>query len=250
LSHREVIEETSQVPIWIITFSDMTTNLLTFFVLLVSLGTMRDDTLNDQGMAPTFLGKVKMGFGFKQPIALGETKINYNVSGPDEQSDGRTINAREEDLRRAFEEIRLSANVVPSRLIADQVHFSTINVHFDTGQSRLSEQGKKVLTDLCTDLKQSRPREPIKLYVLGLAPDVKSEKEQWTLSALRAETAAKVLRDTLSSMTDSQMQSNSLIPMAELIVYSLGAGPGGEWTGPEGPGSQNSHILIADLRNN
>lgn len=38
-------ESNSAVPLWIITFSDMTTNLLTFFVLLLSMGHIRDDTL-------------------------------------------------------------------------------------------------------------------------------------------------------------------------------------------------------------
>jgi len=250
LSHREVIEETAQVPIWIITFSDMTTNLLTFFVLLVSLGTMRDDTLNDSGMAPTFIGELKRGFGFKKTLELGETKINYQISGPDELSDGRTINAKEEDLRRAFEKIRQSTTVVPSRLVADKVNFSTANVYFDTGQAALSEEGKKVLTDFCRNLKQSRGREPVMLYVLGLAPDEKNEKKQWMLSALRAEAAAKTLRDTLASISNSQTQSNPSLPPPEWIVYSLGSGSGGDWTGPAGPGSQSSHILIADLRKN
>ena len=112
MSRREVIEESQQVPLWIITFSDMTTNLLTFFVLLLSLGTVRDDTLNDQGMAPTFLGEIKRGFGFKQPLDLGETKINHHISRQNELNDGRTINAKEEELRRVFEEIKQSANVV------------------------------------------------------------------------------------------------------------------------------------------
>jgi flagellar motor protein MotB len=250
LSHREVIEETQQVPIWIVTFSDMTTNLLTFFVLLVSLGTMRDDTLNDSGKAPTFIGELKRGFGFKQTLELGETKINYHISGQDELSDDRTIDAKEEDLRRVFEKIRQSTTVVPSRLVADTVHFSTANVYFETGQAILSEEGTKALTNFCMDLTQSRGREPVMLYVLGLAPDEKNEKKQWMLSALRAEAAARSLRDTLASMSDTQTQSNPLLPQKEAIVYSLGAGPGGNWTGPQGPGFEKSHILIAILRQN
>ena len=102
-------ESAPGVPLWIITFSDMTTNLLTFFVLLLSMGHIRDDTLFDDGqrMSMLFLESVKAGFGFRQSTDFDHPKVKYSIDQPD-QTEGITKDAREEQTRRLFENLRRS----------------------------------------------------------------------------------------------------------------------------------------------
>jgi chemotaxis protein MotB len=252
LSRKQVTEETAQTPLWIITFSDMTTNLLTFFVLLVSMGTMRDDTLADQGKALTFLGEVKLGFGFNEQIAFGHMGIKYNIPEPDETFDVRTIDAKEENLRRTFEELKKSALIINSEASSERAAFSVINVHFPPGQAALDSQNTKILTEFCRDLQQSTNNEPGILFVLGLAADVATDRQRLLLSAKRAEAVAQFLRTNLV-LNINRQELSDLIPSEDSSawsVYSWGAGEGGDWAGPNGAMSGQSQILIAILRPN
>jgi len=84
------------------------------------------------------------------------------------------------------------------------------------------------------------------LYVLGLAPDETTEKEQWILSARRAEAVARFMRNNLDLAAGVQQGfSESLLKWS---VHSWGAGSGGEWAGPDSFLSERSQILIAILR--
>ena len=71
--------------------------------------------------------------------------------------------------------------------------------------------------------------------MLGLARDEAAEKQQWILSAGRAQVVADFVRDTLPSASNWP-------------VYSWGAGPGGDWVGRDSPISKQTQILIAVLR--
>ena len=235
---KRVTEESYQVPIWVITFSDMTTNLLTFFVLLLSMGHVRDETLFDQGRALTFLESVKSGFGFKEGIGFGDISIKYHITDPGELSAGRTIDAKEEEIRRIFKSLSRSMNTLPSQITAPKTNFSVTDIRFAAGEATLNEPAKRFLTEFCSHLQQAFSTEPITVYVLGLACDEASEKEQWILSANRAEAAAGFIQNDLSSEPS----------LCRWAIYSLGAGPGGDWVGQDGPISKQSHILIAVLR--
>ena len=113
--------------------------------------------------------------------------------------------------------------------------FSVTNIHFPPGAATLNSNAVKFLTDFCLDLQHNRSDEAIKLYVLGLAGDEAAEKQQWILSARRAQVVADFLQDNLSSTSNWP-------------VYSWGAGPGGDWVDQDSPISEQSQILIAILR--
>ena len=67
------------------------------------------------------------------------------------------------------------------------------------------------------------------LYVLGLAPDEKTEKEQWIVSAQRAEAVAAFLQDNLILAGNIQKQFGLDEATSMWSVHSWGAGPGGVW---------------------
>jgi outer membrane protein OmpA-like peptidoglycan-associated protein len=234
LSRKQIAEENYQVPGWIVTFSDMTTNLLTFFVLLVSMGHIRDDTLFDQYDAEGFMHMIKKGFGFKPEQNFGYEGIKYYIKENDKESPGRTIDAREENIRRVFKEITKSMTAMPSQIDAQKARFLVTSIGFPQAKAQLSEPAKKFLTQFAMNLPQTTGSEATNLYVLGLASDAKTEKEQWILSARRAQAAADFLKNILPSKHHHS-------------VYSWGAGPGGCWVDENSPVSRQSQILIAVL---
>jgi chemotaxis protein MotB len=251
-----------KVPGYIVTYSDMVTLLLTFFVMLLSLADVQDPELFDKGRDSFVESLQKMGlgmlFGRSNVPRLGNLKLKYSTDNPDESADSRTIDSSIEELRRIREKLKEQTTIVPSPLVAERTDYSVVNVHFAPGSASLNEPGRRFLTDFCRALEQSIlvppagdvGRKSVVLYVLGLALDGRTGKERWFLSARRAKTVADFLRDTLSSSSQSSSQG-PLGDFAEQFgwsIYSWGAGSGDGWADRDSPFSKQSQILIAVLR--
>ena len=240
-SRRQAVEESSQkVPAYIVTFSDMVTLLLTFFVMLLTLSEVQDPALFDKGR-DSFIESIRyiglgMLFGRKDTPDLGTIKLKYYTPEPDDSFARRSIDANRERTRRLFKRLTELMTAIPSQIVAGKTNFALANIRFPKGQATLNETAKKYLAALCLDLQQDRGSVAIKLYVLGLSDDESTEQQQWILSAKRAHTVADFLGDNLSSASNWP-------------VYSWGAGPVGEWKGRNSLISKQSHILIAVLRN-
>jgi len=235
---RAIEEKGPKVPAYIVTFSDMVTLLLTFFVMLLSLASVQDEELFDKGRGSFVQSLKRLGLGVlsgtKPTQDFGHLKIKYSVDNPDESFKCRSIDAKEEQIGRLFSDLSRSMNTMGSQIVAKAPNFSVTNVRFPRGGARLDESAKRFLTEFCLNLQDSGPKS-VKLYVLGLAGDEATEKEQWIVSARRAQEVADFLHGVLSLG-------------AERRVYSWGAGPGGDWVQQDSPISKRSQILIAILR--
>ena len=231
------IEESSpKAPAYIVTFSTLVTLLLAFFVVLVSMGTTQDDTLFDQGYkGERFWVPFQTGFGVRKKIGFENIANRYAIKDPNEPSEERTTDAATERLRRIVKKLSQSMNITLSPMAAKKTDFSVTDIHFSPGDAVLNEPAKRFLSKFCTDLQQSPGCEVVKLCVLGLARDGKTEKDKYVLSAKRAESVADFLRETLPAQS-------------KWVVYSWGAGPGGDWVDQDSPISEQSQILIAVLR--
>jgi outer membrane protein OmpA-like peptidoglycan-associated protein len=230
----------------------MVTLLLTFFVMLLSLAEVQDPELFDKGR-DAFLESIRhiglgMLFGKEEMPHFGDIKTKHSVTNPDESAENRTVDAKAEELRRIVKKLEQSATIVPSQIVAERADFSVANVHFSPGGIDLDEPAKKFLRGFCLDLQQNSGRKPLELYVLGLAPDGKSDKDKWLLSARRARNVADFLRSTLSEAVGGQSRRSLAGGRSRWSVNSWGAGPGGDWVARNSPISKHSQILIAVLR--
>jgi outer membrane protein OmpA-like peptidoglycan-associated protein len=219
----------------------MTTLLLTFFVMLLSLASVQDPELFNIGRG-SFVESVRaMGLGVlygRRPAPeFGHTKVKYFISTPDKLFKGRSIDAKEEETRRIFQKVDRSMKSMPSQIVAKKTNFSITNIRFEPGDATLNESSKRFLTKFSTGLQQDTDAGAMKLYVLGLAADEATAKKQWIVSAKRAQAAADFLKDTL-------------LTAEQWAIYSWGAGPGGDWVQQDSPISRQSQILIAVLRTN
>jgi len=234
-------ESGPSVPAYIVTFSDMVTLLLTFFVLLISLAHMQDPEKYQQGREAfvRHINTFGLGILFGQSMVpdFGNVKLKYNIKKPQDDIAVRTVDAKEENLQKIFSRVNDSMNTMPSNIVSEKTIFSVTNISFPEGDARLNESAKKFLTQYAVNLQQNLDSKLIKLYVLGLARDVESEKEQWLLSAKRAQNVADYLNKVLPSKFNTG-------------VYSWGAGPGGCWVAKDDIVSEQSQILIAVLRGN
>jgi len=231
LSRKQQVPEKSKpnVPAYIVTFSDMVTLLLTFFVMLLSLANVQDPELfnRSRNAFRQHINSLGLGmlWGSKMAPELGEFKKRYLIANPDKEPTVRTIEAREENIRRIFKKVSQTMETKHSQIVAKKNNFSVTNISFSPGDAILNEPAKKFLTQFATDLQQDAGSQEIKLYVLGLARDERTEKRQWILSAKRAQAVADFLQRLLPS-------------------------PGGCWVTRDSPIFKQSQILIAVLRAN
>ena len=241
-----------KVPGYIVTFSDMTTLLLTFFVMLLSLAQVQDEELFHTGRESFLRSMSHLGlgiFGGRKPKPyFGNIKVKYFIGMPDKFFQGRTIDAREEGVRRIFQKMSESVKAMPSQMVGAQASFSVTNIRFPPGDATLSEGAKGFLTRFCLDLGSGAHSAPVGLYVLGLAGDEPTEREQWILSARRAQAVADFIRAALPTGLASGAPYGGVGRFPQWHVYSWGAGPGGLWVAQDSPVSERSQILIAVLR--
>ena len=236
------------------TFSDMVTLLLTFFVLLLTFADVQDPELLNKGR-DSFVESLRyvglgMLFGRAKVPDFGRYKSKYSTGNPDEPTRSRTIDASAEELRRVRDRLRERTTIVPSPIVAGRTDFSVTNVRFSPGSDDLNGPARKFLTRFCRDLQQEASKEQVILYVLGLAAEGRNERERWFLSARRAKKVEDFLRDILSSSPGSglQRQRDVLEGQSKYAIYSWGAGSGDGWADRDSPFSKESQILIAVLR--
>ena len=242
----------SKVPGYIVTYSDMVTLLLTFFVLLLTLADIQDPELFNKGR-DSFLESLRnlglgMLFGKQVMLGFGQTKIKHLTNGPDDPSEVRTIDEEREQSRQILEKISRSMTTLPSCIVAERTDFSIVNVRFSPGNATLEEPAKKSLAQFCLDLQQDTDSTAGTLYVLGLASDETTEKKQWILSARRAQVVGDFLHNILWSRSGSQRAYDAFSLPLKWRIYWWGAGPGGDWVSQDSSISGRSHILIAVLR--
>ena len=224
------------VPAYIVTFSDMVTLLLTFFVMLLSLAQVQDEELFNKSR-DAFVEHINCyGLGLlsgkKLVPELGQMKPKFHIPDPDDASTERTVDSKDETLRRLFRKATKFMEAVPSRVQLRLSDYTVTNINFSPGQTELNESSEKYLNQFVVDFRQQLNSRKAALYVLGLAADESTKKRQWIVSSLRAQRVAEYLEQA----------------GFECPVYAWGGGAGGCYVDRDSPLSDQSQILIAILR--
>jgi len=241
-----------KVPSYIVTFSDMVTLLLTFFVMLQSMARVRDEELFDKGRDSFMQSLNSLGLGIlqgrKQRPDLGYDKIRYYVDKPDKSFNNRTIHANQEKLRRVFKKMTESVKTMRSQITGKQTAFSVTNIRFSPGTVTLSEKAHGSLSRFASHLRSIHRAENSIVYVIGFAADEKTDRRQWILSAQRAELVAEFLQEALNRGPPSQIQSAAHEQQPKWTVFSWGAGAGSYWVDEHATVSLQPDILIGVLK--
>ena len=237
-------EESSggSAPAYIVTFSDMITLLLTFFVMLLSLAETQDEAMFKAGQNAFKRALADFGLsGFMFDKHSGpefeHPKPKYDIDKGEDEPEDRSIDAEKEMLRRLILDLERTMRVTPSRIVGTSKTFDVTNIKFRPGRWELDNSAEQFLTNYCQWLGESFIDQPAMLYVVGLASEETIERQQWMVSARRAQEVADFIRDKLPKHN-------------EWSVYSWGAGNGGDWAGTKGIVTKEVHIAIAVLTEN
>lgn len=234
-------------PLWIISFADMISLLMAFFVMLLTMSTAKSGKLGNEGegaFEKTLYGFRRSIAGFGMPGLFGASgeglvfdsaKVYYPISDGNDKDVQRTIDAREEKLRRTFQRLQGHGKTYEAQVRGQNPNFVVLPITFTKGQALLNESAMQFLKTFTKNLKGVASVEGLQLYVVGLASDEPNEKEQWLLSARRAQAVAEFLQNDLSSEANCR-------------IFSWGAATGGDWVKRDGPIAQQSQIAVAVLR--
>jgi flagellar motor protein MotB len=194
-----------KVPVWIISFADMITLLLAFFVMLQTMATEKSTELFQVGQgsfnrALAGLGIPDMLYGKSPDSGRDYRKIKY----PTEESEteyippNRVIDAEDEEIRNLFEDLRRAIETDASSSDEQIIDTRSTPIRFATGSAQLDEPARKYLDELVVDLRQNLGGRPIRIYVNGAVENPRGGKEHWLLSARRSATVEQYLRQTLA----------------------------------------------------
>ena len=227
------------VPAYIVTFSDMVTLLLTFFVLLLSMaGTLNvsiyKSTQNAFKSELDCFGISGFMSGKYDVPKLDHTKVKYHSKEGNEVSE-RSTDSQAEMLRRIILDLEKTMKITPSQITCRSKEFNVTDIHFNRGQWDLNTSAKEYLTKYSLSLQESfAGQNPPTIYVVGLAGKERTEKQRWILSARRAQSVADFLRRNLPENSKWRL-------------YCWGAGSGGAWSNNTGPMNKDAEIMISVL---
>ena len=226
------------VPAYIVTFSDMVTLLLTFFVMLLSLAQMQDPELFEV-TRDAFVKNIRnfgLGslMGQKMSPNFNKTKSKYSIDNPDDDAT-RTVDSKEENIRRLFNKLAKNMKTRRCEIADKKFDFSATRVSFSPGKAELNESSKLILKQFVANLQQDTSSEEVEIYVLGLAGDVATAKKQLILSAKRG----RVVEDFLTDILPSQLR---------YPVCSWGGGAGEKLGDDDSKVSKGSQIMISVQR--
>lgn len=183
----KVVFEGTPVGSWMVTFSDMNTLLLTFFVLLFSMSSLSTDTF-DEMFKPSkgdSLGLLnedtrayasKLIFDPRPVLPKGVVRSALNVFRDESDIPGETINIPDGVQ---FDIIDAETGVL-SIVLADRLLYAP-------GQTTLSEESREFLTKFRRFLHKIFDVLPRRVVIEGHTDNTAPEEERFVVSAQRAE---------------------------------------------------------------
>jgi outer membrane protein OmpA-like peptidoglycan-associated protein len=234
-------EKGESAPLWIISFADMISLLMAFFVMLQTMAIPRSGTMGQakpgvfENTMSSFQDSIRY-FGLPE-LFKGEKGAppHYAMKNPSkEKSVPPAADGREEKNRRIFNKLHDTAQTYLSTLNGKKPSYFPMPIIFPQTSNTLSTDSTAYLAGFVNTIRQTMVSEKNKICVIGVAPDVSGTEQQWLVSERRASVVAAYLKKAIPNLTDDNL-------------HWWGAGKGGQWISTNKTSSDQSHIFIIIL---
>ena len=184
------IEESRSVPPWIITFADMVTLLMVFFILLFAIGTVEQDKWRQikESLREALGADAIEELGTRQGLDVIQTQVDeQTVHAVDEV--GAMVNREMEDIISEVEEFvfknKLSGKVRVSSDERGAVITISDVVVFPPGSADMTSRGRKTLRQVFDVLKQFNYNVKVEGHTDNTPIHTLRYPSNWELSASR-----------------------------------------------------------------
>jgi outer membrane protein OmpA-like peptidoglycan-associated protein len=202
-------ESGEKAPLWIISFADMISLLMAFFVMLQTLAADKSNEFlsNGKGRVQLISGEFRRSMdSFGMPNLFGKPAISTSftstlnkssIESPDAQVTNPAIDGQEEKTRRLFSELSGLAETHISQFNEQKLSFQAAPITFAGENADLNTEAKAYLAQFASTLQQTNQVDKASIYIVGLSPDISTPQRQWTISELRARTVKSFLQSLL-----------------------------------------------------
>jgi len=233
------------VPAWIVSFSDMITLLLAFFVLLQSFA-------QEQHPEKFFVGQGSFrraigGLGLPSWLTGREDRldndyilpVNPTPEAPPDQPKQRIIDSLDDKIRKQFQDAARDMENEATAVSQNVLDIFATPVTFAEKDVTLDERARAILSRQLNGITTLSPKRTINIYVVGMAFDSVDEQQKWILSARRAAAAEKYLRDRLGKtyLVDGNWRTSS---------WGEGVGRPKSKSWPIDPGQTSIVIVVSE----
>jgi len=192
-------EKKKGAPAYIISYSDIVTNLLAFFILLQVFASHRDPELFNAGRGSFIRALDGFGipgliFGSEQRVDMEADSASYIVDGP--ESGKETVRTKDAEAQRIAEMLERINQSFKAEEVGEgrgaPVVLAT-PLRFRRGEAVLDERGEAYLRGLWDDLLSFGRGGEVEVDIRGYAEDEETGTRKWTVAAARAAAVARYL---------------------------------------------------------
>jgi len=233
MAHKAEQSSEEKAPLWIMSFGDMVTNLLAFFMIIQSFSKSQESGFLYAGQNSMVAigpaeGSGKKFVGNPPPFGWGNPRPLFPTEGDEDNlTPERIIDAEDEKNRQIFDDIRkaMDTDVADGSREAQRVF--PMPARFAAASTDLPPEARDFLAAFAVDFQQAYTEASI--YVIGMAPDAADAKTQFMLSARRAEAAREFLAQCLPAAGFArrgldEREQESVGPRTRISAWGIGSG--------------------------
>jgi len=235
-------DEPQEVPVWIVSFTDMITLLLAFFVLLQAFAKEQSPELFFIGQgsfkrAINGLGLPNWMLGHKEQVERSYEQPRHPAPEQSEPSYSRVIDAEDEKIRQMFAEIAMSFDTRSEEHKEQRIGLFPTRFRFAAGGDELTAEARSELSKLASNIRDAVGNRRIRIYVVALAQDGDEARQRTMLSARRARAVRDFVRQCLPHALQEQYE-----------FVAVGDGTGGDWCKAlkVGPGESQAFLAVVE----
>ena len=233
-------EQKKGSPSWLVSFADMITLLLSFFIMLQAFAKVRDQELFNRGRGGFLRAIAGLGIPdwlLGHPEGSGQkdqARVDPIEEDPDAENPDKVLDADDEKIRKLFQELGRLRRAEVGDQWGSPAQWLATPIRFAPSEIRLQDAGKEFLEGFARDLRQYSGSGAPRVSVIGLAPDAPSPKDRWMLSARRA----KAVEAFLATVLPRELMTRGI------EIESWGGGSGEHWYGAAPQQPQQAFVVL------